>query len=373
MKKELLLSGILGVGFLVSCGGGGGGGDSGDEPTRTSLGYSTINGNVSSGQVSGMSLGALATSSPQYVVATTQINGQSVSGGVVVDGNGNFTLKLIKGREYTFALYDSNGNLIGTLTFKGNQSVKVNGDADVSVDPSSYTMNSSDPDLQPGTGTSTPPARLHDSDGDGTPDEIEDNDFDKIPDNLDDYDCNGIPEELEHKDRDHDGVPDHIDNDDDDDGTYDLHDSDDDDEYEYGRCEAQAGGTTGGSQGGNQGGGQQGGGNQGGGNQGGGTGGSTGGGTGGGTQTVSFQNDVLPILNASCAGCHGGAGNFHLSSAADKWAEVTKFVDTTNPANSRLLLKATGTISHGGGQVIAPNSVDYQKILQWIQNGAPNN
>lgn len=365
MRKGLLLSGVLAVGFLASCGGGGGG-DGGDDVSRGGLGYSTVSGSVSSGQVSGMSLGALATGSPQYVVATTRINGQTVSGGAVVDGNGNFTLRLIRGKEYTFALYDSNGNLIGTLTFRGNRSVKVNGDANVFVDPSSYTINSSDPDLQPGTGISTPPAQLHDSDGDGTPDEIEDNDFDRIPDNLDDYDCNGIPEELEHKDRDHDSIPDHIDNDDDDDGVYDLHDPDDDDEYEYGRCEAQAGGTTGGNQGGNQG--NQGGGQQGGGNQG----GNQGGGTGGGAQ-VSFQNDVLPILNASCAGCHGGAGNFHLSSATDKWAEVTKFVNTVNPANSRLLLKATGAISHGGGQVISPNSQAYITILRWIQSGAPNN
>ncbi len=356
MRKGLLVSGIFAVGFLVSCGGGGGGGSE----SATGLNYSTLNGSISSGQVSGMSLGASGGSSPQYIVATTQANSRTLSGGTVIDGNGNFTLKLIKGREYTFALYDSNGNLMGTLTFKGSQSVKVNGDANVSVDPSSDTMNSSTSNLQPGTGTFTPPAQLHDSDGDGTPDEVEDNDFDRIPDNLDDYDCNGVPEGLEQKDRDHDGVPDHIDNDDDNDGIYDLHDSDDDDEYEYGKCQAQSGGNPGGNQSGNQGGGNQGGGNQ-------------GGGTGGGTQTVSFQNDVLPILNANCAGCHGGAGNFHLSMATNKWAEVNKFVNTANPANSRLLLKATGTVSHGGGQVIPPNSVNYQKILQWIQNGAPNN
>jgi len=304
-------------------------------------------------------------SQPQYIVAATQINGQTIYGGGVIDGNGNFTLKLIKGKEYTFALYDQNGNLIGTLALKGSSSgsVKIDGDVNVSVDTFTYEISSTDPDIQPGNQRFNPKSSLSDLDGDGTPDEIEDNDSDRIPDSIDDYDCNGTPEALEHKDADHDGIPDYIDNDDDGDHVYDLYDRDDDgdgieddhdEEYEHGRCQAQSGGIPptppvvspppSNNPGGNT-----------------------------GNTTVSFNNDILPILNASCAGCHGGAGGFHLSTATDKWLEVTKFVDTANPANSKLLLKATNTISHGGGQVIAPNSQNYNTILQWIQAGAPNN
>src|SRR2546429_498229 len=41
------------------------------------------------------------------------------------------------------------------------------------------------------------------------------------------------------------------------------------------------------------------------------------------------------------------------------------------PQASLLLLKATGTVAHGGGKRLAAGSEDYQTILRWITNGAP--
>jgi hypothetical protein len=50
-------------------------------------------------------------------------------------------------------------------------------------------------------------------------------------------------------------------------------------------------------------------------------------------------------------------------------ASVSALVDTSTPANSRLLIKGTGN-AHGGGAVLTVGSPDYQTILDWIAGGA---
>ncbi len=94
--------------------------------------------------------------------------------------------------------------------------------------------------------------------------------------------------------------------------------------------------------------------------------------------SVSFSKDVYPILNNSCQVCHNPNGvakgtKFIVSDTAGTYNSVLGLIDTANPANSKLLKKATNQDSHGGGQVIAPNSDSYNTILQWIQQGASNN
>ena len=41
------------------------------------------------------------------------------------------------------------------------------------------------------------------------------------------------------------------------------------------------------------------------------------------------------------------------------------------PQQSLLLLKATGTLAHGGGKRLEVGSEDYQTLLRWIEEGAP--
>ena len=78
--------------------------------------------------------------------------------------------------------------------------------------------------------------------------------------------------------------------------------------------------------------------------------------------TITYTNDVLPILQSTgCTGCHGWASNYQ---------QVLTKIDTANPSNSLLLLKATNSVSHGGGQKFTTNSPEYQTILNWIQQGA---
>ena len=69
----------------------------------------------------------------------------------------------------------------------------------------------------------------------------------------------------------------------------------------------------------------------------------------------------------------GQAGGTSLLLTADPGASypaVVRLVDTTSPAGSRLLSKASGN-GHGGGAVFLPGSSQYQTILTWIQQGAP--
>ena len=90
---------------------------------------------------------------------------------------------------------------------------------------------------------------------------------------------------------------------------------------------------------------------------------------------TSFAADVLPLL-APCRTCHvtgGQAGETALlftGDASKDYATVSRFVDTTSPAGSRLLSKASGN-GHGGGTIYAAGSPQYQTILTWIQQGAP--
>ncbi len=100
---------------------------------------------------------------------------------------------------------------------------------------------------------------------------------------------------------------------------------------------------------------------------------------------VSFRLDVMPVFfRAGCnsGGCHGAAAGkdgFHLSlfgyDAAGDYYRLTKQVpgrrvDLAVPAQSLLLLKATGMVPHSGGRRFKPDTEYYTTLLRWIQEGA---
>lgn len=100
---------------------------------------------------------------------------------------------------------------------------------------------------------------------------------------------------------------------------------------------------------------------------------------------VSFPNDVVPVFtrNGCNAGaCHAketGQNGFQLSllgyePEAD-YQQITlhsrgRRISTAAPANSLLLLKATGTLPHQGGARLDADSADYRTILRWVESGA---
>ena len=102
--------------------------------------------------------------------------------------------------------------------------------------------------------------------------------------------------------------------------------------------------------------------------------------------TVSFRNDVLPILSrAGCSkgSCHAktdGQNGFALTIFSyNPLADYREIVFNARgrrifpaaPENSLLLLKATNAIPHEGEQRFAKDSEFYRIIHQWIRDGAP--
>ena len=99
-----------------------------------------------------------------------------------------------------------------------------------------------------------------------------------------------------------------------------------------------------------------------------------------------FGHDIMPILTrlgCNTGGCHGraaGQNGFHLSifgydssrrfsgpGADAGQRRLSKLV----AEESLFLAKATGRIAHGGGPRLKVGSPEYQTLLAWVQDGAP--
>jgi len=107
-----------------------------------------------------------------------------------------------------------------------------------------------------------------------------------------------------------------------------------------------------------------------------------------GTQAVfnpDYVRDVMPVLSkAGCnmGTCHGskdGKNGFKLSLRGyDPIYDVTAFseelwsrrANVAEPSHSLMLLKASGSVPHEGGQVTVPGELYYETIKAWISNGA---
>ena len=99
-----------------------------------------------------------------------------------------------------------------------------------------------------------------------------------------------------------------------------------------------------------------------------------------------FAEDIVPIftrLGCNTGGCHGkadGQNGFHLSlfgydRAGDFQALARdggqRRVSRLVPQESLFLAKVTGTVPHGGGRRLTVDSPDYQTLLAWVRDGAP--
>ena len=101
---------------------------------------------------------------------------------------------------------------------------------------------------------------------------------------------------------------------------------------------------------------------------------------------INFGNQVVPVfskLGCNSGGCHGkasGQNGFKLSlfgfdpeldyNALVKEARGRR-VFPASPDHSLLLMKATGTIAHGGGKKMDPTSDEYKIVRRWIAAGLP--
>ena len=84
---------------------------------------------------------------------------------------------------------------------------------------------------------------------------------------------------------------------------------------------------------------------------------------------VSFNKNIMPILEAKCKNCHGFNGNFTVTTANATYANISAL----NGNGAYLLDKGSNKIGHGGGSVISASSAEYTTIKAWIIEGALNN
>lgn len=105
------------------------------------------------------------------------------------------------------------------------------------------------------------------------------------------------------------------------------------------------------------------------------------------SEPVSFRNDIMPLLSkAGCntGPCHGnanGKASFKLSlrgedAALDYLAltrdQLARRVNPFQPDQSLLLVKASATLAHEGGQRFKKDSPQYNLLREWIAQGASN-
>jgi hypothetical protein len=99
-----------------------------------------------------------------------------------------------------------------------------------------------------------------------------------------------------------------------------------------------------------------------------------------------FAEDIVPIftrLGCNTGACHGkadGQNGFHLSlfgydRAGDFRAlardDGQRRLSRLVPEESLFLAKITGTVAHGGGRRVSIDSHEYQMLLTWVREGAP--
>ncbi len=104
------------------------------------------------------------------------------------------------------------------------------------------------------------------------------------------------------------------------------------------------------------------------------------------SRSWDFGEDIVPILTrmgCNTGSCHGrleGQNGFHLSlfgydPGGDYQAIARdggqRRISRMAPEASLFLVKASGRAPHGGGQRLSTGSPEYQTLLQWVRDGAP--
>lgn len=89
-------------------------------------------------------------------------------------------------------------------------------------------------------------------------------------------------------------------------------------------------------------------------------------------QAVSFNTDIKPLLNKSCAlaGCHLSPAHKPYMSADISFLQIVNggYVNTVVPKESILYKMINGEMKE-----YIPSAADRQKVYDWIRTGALNN
>lgn len=90
----------------------------------------------------------------------------------------------------------------------------------------------------------------------------------------------------------------------------------------------------------------------------------------------SFSSEVMPILESRCKSCHGTFSfrTFRVKDSAGTYSNITanSLINSVTVADSLLLRKGSGAVSHDGGNALATQA-NYDVVQKWISEGAQNN
>lgn len=87
------------------------------------------------------------------------------------------------------------------------------------------------------------------------------------------------------------------------------------------------------------------------------------------TVPSTFNNDVLPLLNAQCNSCHSGASP-SAGIKLDTYPEVMKSVNNNSLMGSIQYASGFSPMPKNAGKM---TSCQIQKIQNWVDAGAQNN
>jgi hypothetical protein len=89
-------------------------------------------------------------------------------------------------------------------------------------------------------------------------------------------------------------------------------------------------------------------------------------------QSISFKEDLAPLLEKKCAnsGCHVSGSHKPYMNADISYGSLVNggYVNTIVPKSSIIYQKIYGEMSE-----YMPLPADKRKVYDWIRNGAPNN
>ncbi len=86
-------------------------------------------------------------------------------------------------------------------------------------------------------------------------------------------------------------------------------------------------------------------------------------------EEISFQEDILAIFeDQNCAGCHPRSSPPNLNADQAYESLLDGYVNTDSPEDSEIY-----TQFEDGHVGLNTNSLEIQKILSWIKQGAKNN
>jgi hypothetical protein len=84
-------------------------------------------------------------------------------------------------------------------------------------------------------------------------------------------------------------------------------------------------------------------------------------------QKITFNADILPIINAKCKGCHGSSNPLNLQTNPYQNIIAGGYLNTSDPPSSKIYKEISdATENHPGGTYPS----DAELFLAWIQKGA---